>query len=119
MRRQGPGANRPRIRTWERVSTRTIGNNPPLKIYDYLRAGKPIVATNINAHTQILNEDIAVMVDLTPESIASGILSILENPSYAKALGQKSRDFFEKNFSIEKKMQKTRQILDAVMRENI
>jgi glycosyltransferase involved in cell wall biosynthesis len=101
------------------VSTRTIGNNPPSKIYDYLRAGKPIVATNINAHTQILNEDIAVMVDLTPESIASGILSILENPSYAKALGQKSRDFFEKNFSIEKKMEKTRQILDAVMQENI
>jgi len=45
------------------VSTRTIGNNPPLKVYDYLRAGKPIVATNINAHTQILNNDIAVLVD--------------------------------------------------------
>jgi len=101
------------------ISTRNTGDNVPSKIYEYLRAGKPIVATNMSAHTQILNEDIAVMVDLTPESIASGILSILENPSYAKALGQKSRDFFEKNFSIEKKMEKTRNILDAVMQENI
>ena len=101
------------------ISTRNTGDNPPSKIYEYLRAGKPIVATNISAHTQIINEDIAVMVDLTPESIASGILSILENPSYAKALGQKSKDFFEKNFSIEKKMVKTRNILDAVMQENI
>jgi len=101
------------------ISTRNTGDNPPSKIYDYLRAGKPIVVTNISTHTQILNEDIAVMVDLTPESIASGILSLLENPSFAKALGQKSRDFFEKNFSIEKKMEKTRQILDAVMHEEV
>jgi len=101
------------------VSTRTIGNNPPLKIYDYLRAGKPIVATNIDAHTQIINDDIAVLVDPSPEFIAEGIVSVIDNPSYAKALGQKSREFFEKNFSIEKKMEKTRNILDAIMHEEV
>jgi glycosyltransferase involved in cell wall biosynthesis len=36
------------------VSTRITGNNPPLKIYDYMKSGKPIIATNIEAHTQIL-----------------------------------------------------------------
>ena len=101
------------------VSTRTIGNNPPLKIYDYLRAGKPIVATNINAHTQILNNDIAVLVDPSPEFIAKGIVSVIDNPSYAKILGQRSREFFENNCSIEETMEKTRQILDAVMRGNL
>ncbi len=101
------------------ISARTVGNNPPLKIYDYLRAGKPIVATNVNAHTQILNDDIAVLVDPDPEFIAKGIVSVIENPEYAKTLGQRSREFFENNYSIEKKIEKTRQILDAVMREKI
>lgn len=101
------------------VSTRTIGNNPPLKIYDYLRVGKPIVATNINAHTQILNEDIAVLVDPRPESIAKGIVSVIDNTSYAETLGQMSRDYFNNNYSFQKKIEKTREILDAVMRENL
>jgi len=101
------------------VSTRSIGNNPPLKIYDYLRAEKPIVATNINAHTQILNDDIAVLVDPSPEFIAKGIVSVIDNPSYAKILGQRSREFFENNYSTQEKIERTRQILDAVMREDI
>lgn len=100
------------------VSTRTIGNNPPLKIYDYLGAGKPIVATNIIAHTQILNEDIVVLVDPIPESIAQGIVSLIDNPSYAKILGKRSREFFENNYSAEEKIERTKQILDAIMQEN-
>lgn len=101
------------------VSTRTIGNNPPLKIYDYLNAGKPIVATNINAHTQILNDDIAVLVDPIPQSISEGIVSLVDNPSYAKKLGQRSREFFENNYSTEEKINRTNQILEAVMKENL
>jgi glycosyltransferase involved in cell wall biosynthesis len=101
------------------ISTRTIGNNPPLKIYDYLGAGIPIVATNIVAHTQILNEDIAVLVDPIPESIAQGIVSLIDNPSYAKLLGQRSREFFKNNYSTEEKIERTRQILEAVMQENL
>ncbi len=101
------------------VSTRTIGNNPPLKIYDYLGTGKPIVATNINAHMQILNDDIAVLVNPSPESIAQGIVSLIDNPSYAKTLGKRSREFFENNYSAEEKIERTRQILDAVMQENL
>lgn len=98
------------------VSTRTIGNNPPLKIYDYLGAGKPIVATNINAHTQILNDHIAVLVEPVPQK---GIISVIDNPSYAKTLGQRSRKFFENNYSTQEKIEKTRQILNVVMREDI
>jgi len=101
------------------VSTRTIGNNPPLKIYDYLRAEKPIVATNINAHTQILNDDIAVLVDPCPEFIAKGIVSVIDDPKYAKIIGQRSREYFENNYSTQEKIERTRQILDAVMQGNI
>src|SRR6185295_18121180 len=37
------------------VSPRSTGTNTPLKIYQYLRAGRPIVATRLLTHTQVLN----------------------------------------------------------------
>ena len=101
------------------VSTRTIGSNPPLKIYDYLKAGKPIVATNVIAHTQVLNDDIAVLVDPNPESVSRGITSVIDNYSYANTLGQNSRKFFENNYSSQEKIDRTKKILDVVMRENL
>ena len=41
------------------VSPRIRGTNTPLKIYSYLRSGKPIVATNLLTHTQVLTPEIA------------------------------------------------------------
>ncbi len=101
------------------LSTRTIGNNPPLKIYDYLGAGKPIVATNIVAHTQVLNEDTAVLVNTCPEAVAQGIIDVIEDSSYASKLALNSRKCFEKNYSSEDKMEKTRQILNAIMQRGL
>ena len=41
------------------VSPRSRGKNTPLKIYQYLRAGRPIVATNLLTHTQVLDAEVA------------------------------------------------------------
>ncbi len=38
------------------VSPRASGTNTPLKIYQYLRSGRPIVATRLRTHTQVLND---------------------------------------------------------------
>lgn len=37
------------------VSSRSTGNNVPLKIYTYLASGRLLVATDIPSHTQVLN----------------------------------------------------------------
>ena len=100
------------------VSTRITGNNTPLKIYDYMKSGKPMVATNIEAHTQVLNSDIAVLVDPHPESIANGVISLLDDPSYAEGLGARSKQYFETNYSSEKKIEKVREILDLITAES-
>ena len=100
------------------ISTRTTGMNPPLKIYDYMKSGKPIVATNIEAHTKILNNDLAVLVDPHPESIANGVISLLDDPSYAEGLGARSKQYFETNYSSEKKIEKVREILDLITAES-
>src|SRR5262249_39130205 len=38
------------------VSPRSTGTNTPLKIYQYLRSGRPIVATRLVTHTQVLDD---------------------------------------------------------------
>lgn len=101
------------------ISTRIIGNNPPLKIYDYLGAGKPIIATNIIAHTQILNSDTAALVDPAPQAIVNGIMRILEDPTYAKRLARSSRKFFKDKYNTADKLERIKQFLDLVMKGRI
>src|SRR4029079_5086328 len=59
------------------VSPRSTGTNPPLKIYQYLRSRQPIVATRLLTHTQVLNDDVAILTAATPEGFAAGILVAL------------------------------------------
>jgi glycosyltransferase involved in cell wall biosynthesis len=49
------------------VSPRSTGTNTPLKIYQYLRSGRPIVATDLRTHTQVLSRDTAFLAAATPE----------------------------------------------------
>src|SRR5690606_27436962 len=41
------------------TSPRSSGTNTPLKLYEQLSLGKPLVATRIHSHTQVLTEDTA------------------------------------------------------------
>src|SRR4029450_6147851 len=68
------------------VTTRSRGTNTPLKIYQYLRAGRPIVATAIRSHTQVLDQACAELVAPTPAAIAAGIRRVLDDPARQKAL---------------------------------
>ena len=69
------------------VSARSTGSNIPLKIYSYLRAGKPIVATDIRSHTQVLDETTAVLVDYSPTAIAAGLTKVVSDPAFGRDLG--------------------------------
>ena len=65
------------------VSPRSRGKNTPLKIYQYLRAGRPIVATDLLTHTQVLDATVAGLTDATPEAFGGGILRVLGDPARA------------------------------------
>jgi len=66
------------------VSPRLSGTNTPLKIYSFLKSGKPVVATNLWTHTQILDENISILVDPDAESLAKGISYALNDPEAKK-----------------------------------
>jgi glycosyltransferase involved in cell wall biosynthesis len=63
------------------ASPRIKGTNTPLKIYSYLRAGKPIVATNLLTHTQVLDDSIALLASPEPSAFAAGIERLLADPA--------------------------------------
>ena len=73
------------------ISPRLYGDNVPLKIFDYMRAGKPIVATDTTGHLAVLSNDIAVLVHRDPASMAAGILRLLANPDLARTLAARAR----------------------------
>ena len=68
------------------VTTRSRGTNTPLKIYQYLRASRPIVATAIRSHTQVLDPTAAELVAPDAGSVAEGILRVLRDPAHAAQL---------------------------------
>jgi glycosyltransferase involved in cell wall biosynthesis len=98
------------------VSPRTNGTNTPLKIYGYLRSGKPIVATNLYTHTQVLNPNVAVLVETNPQALARGILSVLEDSLLARKLGEQAQRLFNDKYSFQSFVQKTEQVLQMAMR---
>ena len=77
------------------VSPRAHGGNLPLKVFDYLAAGRPIVATDIPTHRSVLNDQRAVLTPPTPRGLADGILSLLNDPLRAAQLGQAGRRYAE------------------------
>jgi len=69
------------------VSPRSRGTNTPLKIYQYLRSGKAIVATRLLTHTQVLSDETAILTEASPEGFARGILDALGDPVHAAQIG--------------------------------
>jgi glycosyltransferase involved in cell wall biosynthesis len=92
------------------VSPRVAGNNTPLKIYSYLRSGKPIVATRHITHTQVLNDQVAVLTECRAEDFGRGILKVLEQPKWASSLVNKARRLAEEQYSYQAYLDKTRQV---------
>jgi glycosyltransferase involved in cell wall biosynthesis len=66
------------------VSPRCRGENTPFKIYTYLASGRPLVATRIPTHTQLLDDTLAWLVEPTPEGLAFGIREALARKEEAR-----------------------------------
>lgn len=74
------------------VSPRIDGTAVPLKIYSYLQSGKPILATRISAHTQVLSDRSALLVEPTGEALAEGLLRLLGDKELRDRLALEARE---------------------------
>jgi glycosyltransferase involved in cell wall biosynthesis len=97
------------------VSPRSRGTNTPLKLYQYLRSGKAIVATRLLTHTQVLSDDTAILTGATPQEYAEGILAGLTDTARAATLGRQARTLAETKYSYDAYLDKTRQACAALL----
>lgn len=100
------------------VSPRSRGTNTPLKIYNYLRTGKPLVATDRLTHTQILNSDISCLVAADANSFAEGIVRLLNDPKQAEATAKAAQAFAEKHFSDERYIDMVNQVYTETLTDS-
>jgi glycosyltransferase involved in cell wall biosynthesis len=104
------------------VSPRSTGTNTPLKVYQYLRAGRPIVATRLRTHTQVLSDDIAILADPAPEAFGQAIAGALADPAEAAAIGRRAQQLAETKYSDEAFLARTGQayqVLASVPRPEV
>jgi glycosyltransferase involved in cell wall biosynthesis len=92
------------------ISPRLDGTSTPLKIYSYLHAEKPIVATRITSHTQVLTQDTALLVEPNHTAFANGILQVLDDPKLAEWLGKNAHQLARDKFNRQDYITKVSQI---------
>jgi len=73
------------------VSPRLLGTNTPMKVYSYLAAGRPIVATRLPTHTQVLTDEVACLVEPEPVAFALGLVRLFEDPAAGARLAAAAR----------------------------
>jgi glycosyltransferase involved in cell wall biosynthesis len=96
------------------ASPRTRGVNLPFKVYTYLASGKPLVATRIESHTQLLDDRLAFLVDPTPAGLAAGVRSALQDPDEARLRAARGRELIERDFSARRFVEKVREAYGAI-----
>lgn len=97
------------------VSPRISGTNTPLKIYSYLRSGRPIVATDLRTHTQVLTPDAAVLVTPTPEALADGLARMLLDRQAAATVAAAAHRLADDHYSRAIYVQRTRRAYDMLV----
>lgn len=96
------------------VSPRCRGVNTPFKVYTYLASGRPLVATRIPTHTQLLDDTLAFLVEPTAEALAAGIRAALADPDEARRRAERGRALLEREYSAARYAEKVRDAYAAV-----
>jgi glycosyltransferase involved in cell wall biosynthesis len=98
------------------VSPRAKGENTPFKIFTYIASGKPLVATRIPTHTQLLDDTTALLVDPTPRALAAGLQTALDRPEEATARARAALDLVRREYSVERYREKIARAYSEVER---
>ena len=98
------------------VSPRIRGTNTPLKIYSYLRSGRPIVATNLLTHTQVLTPETARLVAPEPEPFAQAILDLIDHPEERERLATEAKRLVAAKYSRDIYLRRTAEVYNRLLR---
>jgi glycosyltransferase involved in cell wall biosynthesis len=95
------------------VSPRIEGTNTPLKIYEQLASGKPLVATRIWSHTQVLTDEVCILVEPEPTAMAGGIVAAIGDGGPLAHIAR-AQSLYEQVYSRPVYEAKVRQLLESL-----
>ena len=96
------------------VSPRSKGTAIPLKVHSYIHAAKPIVATDIPAHSKLMDPAYTRFVDYSAESFTEAFLELAENPDMRKLMGTRAKMDAESRFGYREFLEKLRSVYDTL-----
>lgn len=99
------------------ISPRLRGSNTPMKVYSYMNSGTAILATRIRSHTQVLDDDCALLVEPTAQALAKGLVTLAGDEALRARLGTAARWRASERYSLEAFREKVRvayQTLEAL-----
>ncbi|MBL9166500.1 MAG: glycosyltransferase [Verrucomicrobiales bacterium] len=88
----------------------------PMKIYDCMAMGKPIVASAVSDLPEVLEGCGMLVPPGESEALAAAIRNLLENPALSAELGRKARERCLDNFTIGHLSERLRGVVEAVVR---
>ena len=83
------------------VSPRFAGINPPGKLFAYLSADKPVVASDTPVHNQLLDSSCAILTEATPDKFADGVITALTDSERRAQVVAGARRFLNSHCSPE------------------
>ncbi len=81
------------------VSLRTNGDNIPLKLFEYMAARKPIVATLGPSHQPLLSDARAFLCEASAAAVSVAIGRVFANTDRSRVIADAAADYAAKNFS--------------------
>jgi glycosyltransferase involved in cell wall biosynthesis len=98
------------------ASPRVEGENTPFKVYTYLASGRPVVATRIATHTQVLDDTNAFLVEPTPPAFAAGLRRALASPDEARSRAEAAHALVAREYSVVRYREKVAAAYSAIER---
>ena len=96
------------------LSPRSAGTNTPLKVYEQLASGVPLVATRIYSHTQVLDDDVAFLVEPDAADLGRGILEALSDKVAAESKVNNAKKLYDEKYSRHAYENKMTRLLDLM-----
>jgi glycosyltransferase involved in cell wall biosynthesis len=81
------------------VSPRIKGKNTPMKVYSYLHSGKPLLATDMPTHTQVVDHKTAALAAPEATAYAEKMIALLQSEEMRARLGRAGHDLIEQKYS--------------------
>jgi glycosyltransferase involved in cell wall biosynthesis len=98
------------------ASPRIRGQNTPMKVYSYLDSGRPVIATRLPTHTQVLDDAIALLVDPEPRAMGEGLARLLRDAALRERLATAAKARVREEFSHDAFRRKVTAFYDEVER---